>query len=105
MARNKPPLYRLRLWMAKRRRHFLQWILRKLFSTLERLTKRQLSLLDKRKNLQLQLSQSQASQQKELEPELQRNLLQLNLQYPVALDQTSLLEDLQLLSRVLTTKL
>ena len=104
MATNRPRLYRARLWMAKCRRHLNQWILRRLFKCLEKLTKRQLSLLSQRENLLNQLSQNQDSQQQE-RLMLERQLLLLNLQYPMALDQTLLLEDLQLLSRALITKL
>lgn len=100
MVRSKPRLYRSRLWLAKQRRHLNQWILRRLFSFLERLTICQLRLLSKRANLQNQLESNPSQQQN-----LQCQLLQLNLQFPVALNQVSLLEDLQLLSRVLITRL
>ena len=96
MSRDKPPLYSLRLWLAKRRRHLNQWILLKLSRCLERLTKRQLSLLSQRRDL----SQSRGSDRK--------RLLLLNLLFPLSLSSEQdeeMLEDLQLLCRRMSTRL
>lgn len=98
MDRNKPRLYSLRLWIAKRRRHLNQWILRRLFSCLEKLTKRQLSLLSQRERLQSNLSQiTEIPSQQFNQWQYQAN--RLNLQFPIATVDQMKLEDLQLISR------
>ena len=106
MDKSKPRLYRTRLWIAKRRRHLNQWILRRLFSTLESLTKKQLSLLNRKEKCQLLLSLPETMEVSEEEKDRARStLLQLNLLFPIALESSLMLEDLQLISRAMITSL
>ena len=101
------PLYRLRLWAAKRRRHLNHWTLRLLSSWLERLTKRQLSLLTKAGRLASRLADPEELDSQSL-LSTQEELASLMLRFPLGMSSRSdqeTLEELQLLCRELTTRL
>ena len=106
------PLYRLRLWMAKRRRHLNHWTLLRRSRWCVSMTKRQLSLLSRQdrliRELSLQLSLPEDQRDSSLQSSLNRQLSQLMLEFPLGLsspmDQATL-EELQLVCRELTTAL
>lgn len=94
-TRRRPRMYKIRLSMAKVRRRLVRWILLRLFNFFVKITKRQLSLL---------LIREKSAKN----PEMTGQLLKTNLLLPMNLQSSrdqDMLEDLQLLSQNMITRL